>query len=70
MGERGAPSLRFAVPDTQQLAENPMRANRFAADSVDVVERGHDMSYTLDLGYCSGARYECAAKCRSRHQIF
>ena len=50
MGERGAPSLRFPAPDTQQLADNPMRANRFAADSVDVVERGHDMSCTLDPG--------------------
>ena len=55
---------------SQQLADNPTRANRFAADSVDVVERGHDMSCTLDPGYGSGARYGRTAKHRSRHQVF
>lgn len=67
MGERGAPSLRFPAPDTQQLTDNPMRANRFAADSGDVVER--DTTCPVP-SIQAGARYERAAKYRSRHQVF
>ena len=43
---------------------------QIAADSVDAVERGHDISCTVDPGHCSGARYERAAKHRSRHRAF
>jgi hypothetical protein len=43
---------------------------KIAADAVDAVERGHDISCTVDPGHCSGARYECAAKHRSRHRAF
>ena len=48
--------------------ENPMRASRLRRDSVDAVERGHDISCTVDPGHCSGARYERAAK-RSHHRV-
>jgi hypothetical protein len=43
---------------------------QIAADSVDAVERRHDISCTVDPGHCSGARYERAAKHRSRHRAF
>jgi hypothetical protein len=48
---------------------------QIAADCVDAVERGHHISCTvdsciLDPGHCSGARYERAAKDRSRRRAF
>jgi transposase len=48
----------------------PDAPKQIAADSVDAVERGHDISCTVDPGHCSGARYERAAKHRSRHRLF
>jgi hypothetical protein len=43
----------------------PDARTQIAADSVDVVERGHHTSCGVDPGYCSGARNERAAKHRS-----
>ena len=43
---------------------------QIAAASVDAAQRRHDISRTLDRGHCSGARYERAAKHRSRHRAF
>src|SRR5713226_7593592 len=48
----------------------PDARKQIAADSVDAIERGHDISCTVDPGRCSGARYEHAAKHRSRHHAF
>jgi hypothetical protein len=46
----------------------PDARKQIAADSVDAVEWAHNISCTVDLGHCSGARYERAAKHRSRHR--
>src|SRR5258705_13181743 len=43
---------------------------QIAADSIDAVEWGHDISCTVDPGHCSGARYERAAKNRTRRRAF
>src|SRR5216683_1126558 len=63
--------LRPPAPDTRQPTDNP-RAHRLrkeiAADPVDVAEREHDISCTVDPGHCAGARYETAARHRSRHR--
>ena len=50
--------------------DQPNARKQIAADSVDAVERGHDISCTVDQGHCSGARYERATKHRSRHRAF
>lgn len=47
---------------------SPDARKQIAADSIDAVERGHDISRTVDPGHCSGARYERAAKNRSGHR--
>ena len=48
----------------------PDPRKQIAPDSVDAVERGHDISCTVDPGHCSGARYGRTAKHRSRHRAF
>ena len=69
-------SLIFSTqrPNIAQLAgpglpaDNPIRGRQIAPDSVDAVARGHDISWTVDPGHCSGARYGRAAKHRSVHR--
>jgi len=48
----------------------PDARKQIAADSVDGVERGHDISRSVDPVHGSGARYERATKHRSRHRAF
>ena len=47
----------------------PGARKEIAADSVDAVERGHDISYD-DPGRCLGAKHEPAAEHRFRHRAF
>ena len=68
--EAAALPLRYPALDTRQPSDNPMLATRLRENSVDAVERGHDISFAVDPGYCSGARYERTIKYRSRHYAF
>src|SRR4051812_30864195 len=61
--ERGAIAV---APRAGHATTHPNDARKLiVADSVDALERGHDISCTVDPGHCSGARYERAAKHRS-----
>src|SRR5437870_3246185 len=70
-GTEVGPAIPMSVlPDTQQPADGPVRASRLRRAPVDVVERRHDISRTVDPGHRPGARYERAARHRSRRRAF
>ena len=65
----GAAQTRPACANLQRRNADNAR-NQIAADSIDAVARGHDISCTVDPGHCSGASYERAAQNRTGQRAF
>jgi len=68
-GERGATAASSRAGHAATHGQ-PNARKQIAVSSVDAVERGYDISCTVDRDHCSGARYERTTKHRSRHRAF